>query len=356
MKEDAITTFNRRLRILAMFKGSEPLTTQMICKRLQGTAEEMDERSVQRVLALLGEAGYLDVVNPDAKPLQWRWPKGRKFMTLPRLSDQEVLAFRLLERFLEPLLPRSSYRALLPYFDAAQHELDRMPGWASVRNWETRVRIVPPVQPLLPPEPPSMLATATAGKDWEVQQEQIRTAILEALFENRQCAVEYQQLWRDEPARWTLHPLVYVQRGPAFYLLCTIGDFTDVRQLALHRMRSASVLDAKASQPAGFNADREVERNQGMGGSGEPLRLVARFWKRAGLHLLETRLAADQVVGDEDDDHFRLTATVNDTAQLRWWLLSFGSKVEVLEPADLREEMANQAYWMNRLYANVGSP
>jgi hypothetical protein len=30
MKEDAITTFNRRLRILAMFKGSEPLTAQMI--------------------------------------------------------------------------------------------------------------------------------------------------------------------------------------------------------------------------------------------------------------------------------------------------------------------------------------
>ena len=356
MKEDAITTFNRRLRILAMFKGSEPLTTQMIFKRLQGTAEEMDERSVQRVLALLGEAGFLETVNPDAKPLQWRWPKGRKFMTLPRLSDQEVLAFRLLERFLEPLLPRSSYRALLPYFDAAQDELERMPGWASVKNWETRVRIVPPAQPLLPPEPPSMLATATARQDWERQQEKIRAAVLEALFENRQCAVEYQQLWRDEPARWTLHPLVYVQRGPAFYLLCTIDAFTDVRQLALHRMRSASVLDQKASKPAGFNADREVERSQGMGGSGEPLRLVARFWKRAGLHLLETRLAADQRVGDEDDDHFRLTATVNDTAQLRWWLLSFGSKVEVLEPTELREEMANQAYWMNRLYARPNPP
>jgi len=129
-----------------------------------------------------------------------------------------------------------------------------------------------------------------------------------------------------------------------------------VRQLALHRMRSARVLDQKVSQPAGFDTDREVERSQGMGGSGEPLRLVARFWKRAGLHLLETRLAADQVVEEADDDHFRLTATVNDTAQVRWWLLSFGSKVEVLEPTELREEMANQAYWMNRLYVKVGSP
>ncbi len=115
-------------------------------------------------------------------------------------------------------------------------------------------------------------------------------------------------------------------------------------------------LDQKASKPAGFNVDQEVERCQGMGGSGEPLRLVARFWKRAGLHLLETRLSADQVAEDEGDDHFRLTATVNDTAQLRWWLLSFGSKVEVLEPQGLREEMANQAYWMNRLYARASQP
>ncbi len=46
-------------------------------------------------------------------------------------------------------------------------------------------------------------------------------------------------------------------------------------------------------------------------------------------------------MGNEDDDYFRLTATVDDTAQLRWWLLSFGSKVEVLEPAGRREEMEN---------------
>ncbi|HRX70866.1 MAG: hypothetical protein KDJ22_02495 [Candidatus Competibacteraceae bacterium] len=45
------------------------------------------------------------------------------------------------------------------------------------------------------------------------------------------------------------------------------------------------------------------------------------------MHLLETRLSEGQVVQDRDGDdyHFWLTATVNDTSQLRWWLLSFGS-------------------------------
>ncbi|MEZ5585281.1 MAG: WYL domain-containing protein [Candidatus Competibacteraceae bacterium] len=271
------------------------------------------------------------------------------------MADYEVLAFRLLERFLKPLIPPDLYQALQPYFETARGELDDMSAWSSVKNWETKVHIVPPTQPLLPPEPPVALASEEERGQWQTMQRQVREAILEALFANKQCQIEYQQLWRDEPACWTIHPLGYLQRGPAFYLLCTIDEFTDVRQLALHRMRSAKVLDAKANQPKDFDLNWEVEHCQGMGGSGEPIRLAARFWVRAGGHLRETRLAADQEIEEIDDEHFRLTATVNDTAQLRWWLLSFGSSVEVLEPEGLRREMANQAYWMNRAYARGSS-
>ena len=110
-------------------------------------------------------------------------------MILPRMASQEVLAFRLLERFLEPWLPPDSYNALRPYFEIAQRKLDRMPGWALIKNWETKVRVVPPAQPLLPEPPPTL---STSRKDWEHQQEQIRAALLEALFESRQCQIEYQ--------------------------------------------------------------------------------------------------------------------------------------------------------------------
>jgi predicted DNA-binding transcriptional regulator YafY len=65
-------------------------------------------------------------------------------------------------------------------------------------------------------------------------------------------------------------------------------------------------------------------------------------------------MAADQAVVEENDSNITLSATVADTAQLRWWLLSFGSSVEVIEPASLREEMARNAYWMHRSYAQTG--
>lgn len=375
--EKALVTIHRRVDMLLMFdRKNRELSTGEIAKRLRRDGDHMDESLVLRTLKQLEEAGLLESVRdgeeenddwdePDSssghkrsKSLKWRWPMGldSRLKLFPKFSPGEIIAFRLMERLLKPLLPRESFEAIQPYLRAARKQCEILPRWSPSKAWETKVRVLPPAQPLLPPEPPIHLASEAEREAWRRDQRQVRETLLEALLDDRQCRIEYQQIWRDEPASWTVHPLVYLQRGPAFYLLCTIDDYPDVRQLALHRMRSATALDQKARKPDGFDADREARRAQGMGGDGEPLRLVARFWKPAGSHLLETRLSADQIVGDEDDSHFRLMATVDDTAQLRWWLLSFGSKVEVLEPAGLREEMANNGYWMNRMYARPSPP
>lgn len=372
--EIAIKTIYRRLNILMLFsRKNKVLTTGEIARKLRKEGDDIDESLLLRTLKLLEKAGLLEMVREEEdedhdhdyecedirspKTKLWRWPTGldSRIKIFPKFSIGEIIAFRLMELMLKPLLPKESYDTLLPYFRAARNQAEMMPKWDKINTWEKKVRVVPPAQPLLPPEPPPTIYSDKTRDQWRTDQETIREVLLEGLFHNQQCEIHYQQLWRDEPAHWIIHPLVYLQRGPAFYLLCMINDFTDVRQLALHRMLSAKVLDDKARKPEGFDVDKEVERSQGMGGSGEPMRLVARFWKQAGSHLMETRLSADQIVGDDGDYHFRLTATVNDTAQLRWWLLSFGSKVEVLEPEGLRKEMANNGYWMNRMYSKPPS-
>jgi predicted DNA-binding transcriptional regulator YafY len=43
-------------------------------------------------------------------------------------------------------------------------------------------------------------------------------------------------------------------------------------------------------------------------------------------------------------------ATVQDTQQLRWWLLGFGDQVEVVEPGELRNEFLQVAKGMIGLY------
>jgi len=42
---------------------------------------------------------------------------------------------------------------------------------------------------------------------------------------------------------YTVNPLGLVMRDGTTYLVCTLLDYTDIRQLAMHRMGSAQLLD-----------------------------------------------------------------------------------------------------------------
>ena len=179
----------------------------------------------------------------------------------------------------------------------------------------------------------------------------IRDTVYQALHTGQPFRAGYQKPWQDEPVAYTIHPLGLVQRGQILYLVCVMEDFDDLRLLCLHRIRSAELLDEPLRTPPGFDLDQAIAGGLfGMGGSNEPIRLVARFYKPVAMHLLDTPLAEDQTIEDVDDYHLELTATVLHTAQLEWWLRSFGSEVEVMEPPKLREAMAEQAEWLVRKY------
>jgi predicted DNA-binding transcriptional regulator YafY len=49
------------------------------------------------------------------------------------------------------------------------------------------------------------------------------------------------------------------------------------------------------------------------------------------------------VLTELDHERMLLRATVENTAELRWWILGFGELVEVLAPADLRGEFRERA-------------
>ena len=65
--------------------------------------------------------------------------------------------------------------------------------------------------------------------------------------------------------------------------------------------------------------------------------------------LEETPLSEDMLIKHKDEEYL-LTATVADSWQLRWWLLSWGSAVEVLGPKQLREETVDEVRDMYDIY------
>jgi predicted DNA-binding transcriptional regulator YafY len=159
---------------------------------------------------------------------------------------------------------------------------------------------------------------------------------------------------RNESVSWTINPLGIVLQDRLITLVCTIGNYhqlKDVRQLQLHRITEATQLEEPAVSPEGFSLDGYIAGGAFSYRNGEgsiPLKAV--FEQDAAIHLEETPLSEDQQLTSQEDGNVFVEATVADTRQLRWWLLGFGGRIEVLEPNELRNELKDHAAKMMSRY------
>jgi predicted DNA-binding transcriptional regulator YafY len=104
--------------------------------------------------------------------------------------------------------------------------------------------------------------------------------------------------------------------------------------LALHRIHTVKETGMAFRRPDGFDLQAYDDNGRFAFGDGKQLRIDFRIRKDAGLHLLESRLSADQQAEDEGEN-YRVRATVTATERLKWWLRGFGEDVTVLAPASL---------------------
>lgn len=314
------------------------ITAKQLTEKLEAENFTVTKRTVERDLQTLSESFPLLADERD-KPYGWSWQKDARTFDVPGMSNAEALAFRMVELHLTTLMPASTLALLSPYFNTAQQRLNQTAG-NPAHGWLDKVRVAQPAQALQAP------AVDPAVQD----------IVYEALLQEKQLQVAYQKRGEAETVDYRVHLLGIVPRGPIIYLVCTLFDFPDVRLLALHRVRTAEMLAAASRTPGGFSLDAYLA--SGALGFGEiekqTIALEAVFSHGAGDHLHETPLSPDQVLSPLSDGRLRLEASVVQTEQLRWWLLGFGDKVEVVKPKALRQELAHIAAALHSTY-NEGS-
>lgn len=310
-------------------KAPESISTPELLKKLQGLGYTVDIRTVQRDLDKLSASGLFPFSNTeDTKPLRWFWPQQAVRVHLPNMTADEALTFKLVEQFLEPMLPQSVKAQLDGYFELADATLKASP----LANWLDKLRIVPNNQSLLPAQMDGL----------------ILNTVYQALLKNRRLSVNYQAR-ESQPKNYTLNPLGLIFKDSVIYLLATVDEYTDVKQFALQRFLQASLLEVEGIVPKDFFLDDYIA-------AGEfdypiyaehKIQLVLKIKPWVNRHLTETPLSIDQVITPLDNDHFQLHATVNNTQQLRWWLRSFAADIEILAPLSLRQQFAEaaQAVW-----------
>jgi predicted DNA-binding transcriptional regulator YafY len=326
---DTILRFLTMLRMLP--REPRKIDTAALERRLRDEGYTVTRRTVQRNLHQL--ARTFPLLCDEHRPAGWSWAPEAALLDLPGMDPSTALTFTLVERFLAPLLPRSTFGRIQPYLTQAQQILDALPTNALGR-WPSKVRVIRRGPPLRLPE----------------IDEAILDVVTRGLMDGRRLDVAYGSREKDEIVRCELNPLGLVFKGGIAYLVCTFWDYTDIRQVVVHRVHCAEVLEAPVIVPAGFDLDRYILDGGFSYPVGEPIHLEAVFNHGADFHLHDTPLSADQVIAELDHERVLVRATVQDTAELRWWLLGFGELVEVLAPADLREEFRARAAVMAAMY------
>ena len=298
-----------------------------IAAKLNATGYDVSVRTVQRDLKDLSEIFPIELNDNNPRDFGWRWPKDAH-LDIPGMSIPEALAMCLVETHIKQLLPASMLDGLQGVFSLAQQKLDQTEKKNSnhSKDWLEKVRVVSPTQPLLPP----------------VVKEDVQAGIYQAVLENRQLTAEYQSMGSEQSKEYVLHPLGLIMRGALTYLVASAWDYADARLYALHRFSKVEILDAAVNTPEKFSLDKAIASGLAeFANQGEPIHLELRCTEWVAAYLAETPLAVDQKIEPEADGWVRLTATVNDTWQLHWWLLGQSAGVEILAPQVLRVKIAN---------------
>jgi predicted DNA-binding transcriptional regulator YafY len=314
-------------------KEPQSISTPEILEQLKNTGYQLDLRTVQRDLTKLSSSHLFPIGSTEGtKPLRWFWFNNSSRVQFPMMSTDEALSFKLVEMFLEPLLPPAIKSQISTYFQIADGTLKSSP----LATWVDKVRIIPSSLSLLPAEiVPSVL-----------------TVIYEALFKNRRCNATY-QAFGSTVKSYEVNPLGLVFRNNLIYLVATIGDYPNIKQLALHRFKRAELSERESFVPVGFMLDDYISQGEfdyPIGSTAENIVLKLKIPLFIKQLLSETPLCTEQRISELDGEFFLLEAIVKDTEQLHWWIRSFGTGIEVLEPIELRAEFALEAKTLAKMY------
>lgn len=306
-------TVYRQWRVLELLPAPPAsITVAEIWTRLQSENLRCTRRTVERDLEALSARNPI-ITDESTKPFRWSWAPGITTRLIPGLTPAQAIALSLARRHLDQMLPMTFADSLGSLYRAADACVESL-GW---HRWTEATAFVTPSQVLKPapclPEVMDAIQCAIAG--------------------DRQLQIRYRKKW-DEQAQWrTVNPLGVVFGSPVSYLVATDPDDDLPKQFALHRIIETQRQAVARRVPRDFALSEFVSSSASRFLHQRAIRLVLWMDPPAAEHLKETPLSDDQTwTRLSSPDVVEVTATVDDTEQLRWWIQSFANQIEVRQP------------------------
>lgn len=311
--------------ILRHWKILRSLSARGTGATLREMAEDtgVSQKTISRDLLMLKQVGFslVETVG-DQNRKNWRLEQAQGIPPIT-FTIEEAAALYLGRQFLQPLAGTLFYSGAHTAFEKIRALL----GDAPLRHLQK-------------------LATAfyhkSVGLADYTGKEDLIDRLVQACEDRRLTVITYQSLRSTEPVTYfDLHPYGLVWHKHALYLLAKSSEKQKVQTYKVDRITEVEIQRLTFDPPADLDLQASFANSFGIFQNSQPQVLIrVRFSQQVVRLLEETQHHPSQSLQRQSDGSVLAEFRLSTLEEFQNWILSFGPFAEVLEPASLRESIA----------------
>ncbi|MFO7972328.1 MAG: transcriptional regulator [Desulfobacterales bacterium] len=180
---------------------------------------------------------------------------------------------------------------------------------------------------------------------------QIIEQINDAVTEKRVVEINYYTMSRKRWNRRRVDPYMIWFFDNSLYLIGYCEWRKDIRIFAIDRIKTLQPTDEEFRLPVDFDISDFMRHSFGVF-HGKPEKIQIHFTADVAGYITEKTWHASQQIQELDDGSILFTVEVPETEEIKSWIMRWGTKACVLEPATLRQEIQSEAVGMVAIYEN----
>lgn len=317
-------------------KAGSPLARQWVllrtlCARHYGAsvkelAEDLavSDKTIRRDLQTFQEAGFpLEEVVEDFGRKRWRIDPAKSQPGLSFAFD-EAVALYLARRLMEPL-------AGTPFWEAAQRAFRKIRATLGSEALKYVGRFAELFH-----------QTLVGVSDYSKKAELIDQLLL-GIEDQRAVFITYRSLQATESVTRDVFPYGIIHHRGSLYLVGWAPDHKEIRHWKLDRMDKAELTEVRFERPKDFDLPGHLAKSFGVFHGQGDVHVKIRFSAEVARYVQEKTWHPSQKLRSQKDGGLLAEFDLDGTEEIKRWALSFGRHAEVLEPAALRAEIADEA-------------
>jgi predicted DNA-binding transcriptional regulator YafY len=181
---------------------------------------------------------------------------------------------------------------------------------------------------------------------------QVYQDLQEAALRHHPVEITYCSRAHPEPTDRRVDPYGLTYKIGGWYLVGYCHLRQGIRTFGLDRIKRLRVVsESRFAYPPDFDLAEWLAKGWQLQAGGEPTEVVVRFDREVADWIAGGHWHPTQRTKRLSDGRLDFTVTVTGYEEMLYWVLSFGSQAEVLEPAPLRTAVAEAAQRMVRKYS-----